>query len=186
MNLFTGKVAWYVVGRFYTNANEEAFDAGYFSFINGLNGSFFKGSNVGEQSAFFTFYADKFTGTAIQNGNVAATLFPTGDWSMYLQNNPDGNWQQPDSFKGTKKQKIATWSRTTTAMSTTIGTASLSVLTFQLTKSWDFEWQGQTLNLKDILPESVTQIGFGSPELLDGLTDYPYVKAFTASAIGGK
>lgn len=183
MNSLTGNVIWYVIGRFYTDTNNEAFDAGYFPFINGLPGPFFKGSTSNESTAFFTFYADKFAGVPIQNGNVAAALFPPGDWSMYLLNDPAGNWQNPQSFKGTTEQKIATWSRVTTTMSTTIGTASLSVLTFDLKETWDFEWQGQQFNLRNIFPGRVTQIGFGSPELLDGLTAYPSVKAFTASAM---
>jgi len=82
MQISSGKVVWYVVGRFYTDANEYAFDAGFFPFIDGLPGSFFKDDNPNEGNAFFTFYADKFTGTSIQNGDVTATLFPVGSWNM--------------------------------------------------------------------------------------------------------
>ena len=99
---------------------------------------------------------------------------------------PAGNWQAPASFKGNEQQKIAVWRRTTTTMSTTIGTASVSLLTFKLEQSWPFEWQGQQFDLKDLFPDGVTQMGFGSPELLDGLAAYPSVKAFTASAIVNK
>lgn len=186
MNSPTGSLSWYVIGRFYTDANNEAFDVGYFPHITGLTGPFFKGDTSNERTAFFTFYADKFTGTAIQNGNVAATLFPPGDWSMYLIDQPSGNWQNPESFKGKADQKIATWSRKASTMSTTIGTASLSLLTFELKESWDFEWQGATINLKNIFPISITQMGFGSSDLLDALPDYPFVKAFTASGFANR
>lgn len=182
MQIPNGKVVWYVVGRFYTDANDNAFDAGYFPFIDGLSDFFVKGATENESSAYFTFYADKFTGTALQNGNVAATLFPPGDWCMYCIDTPAGNWQQPDSFKGSETQKIATWSRVNTTMSTTIGTASLSLLTFQLKASSDFEWQGKVHNVAKLFPNGVTQMGFGSPELLDPLANYPYIKAFTATA----
>ena len=90
--------------------------------------------------------------------------------------------QAPESFRGSDDQKIARWRRATTTMSTTIGTASISLLTFEMVESWDFTWQGKTYNLRDCFPSTVTQMGFGSPELLDGLPNYPSVKAFTASA----
>jgi len=79
-------------------------------------------------------------------------------------------------------------------MSTTIGTtnspganpdltASLSLLTFELKESWDFNWRGKSYNLKDLFPGSVTQLGFSSPSILTPLPKYPSIKAFTASAM---
>ncbi len=183
MKISTEKVIWYVVGRFYINSESEAFDAGYFSYIDGLKGPFFQGSDKNESTAFFTFYADKFTSTAIQNGNVSTSLTPPGNWSMYLNHHPDGSWGKPSSFKGSQQQKIATWSRANTSMSTTVGVTSLSLLTFNLKESWDFEWQGKIYNIREIIPHDVTQLGFGSAELLDPLPKYPTIKAFGASAM---
>jgi len=186
MKISTGQVVWYVMGRFYINAKNEAFDAGYFPFIDGLDGPFFKGDSENKSTAFFTFYADKFTPTAIQNGNLSTSLTPPGDWGMYLKHAPNGNWGNPRSFRGTKQQKIATWSRINTSMSTTVGVTSLSLLTFNLKETWDFEWKGKLYNLRNILPYNVTQLGFGSPELLDPLPKYPLIKAFSASAMLNK
>lgn len=179
----SGTVCWYVIGRFYTDANGDSFDAGYLPYLSGFPEPFFAGAE-NEKQAYFTFCADKFTGTAFQNGNVSAVLFPPGNWTMYLLPTPVGNWRDPLSFKGTEEQQIARWRRATTTMSTSIGTNALSLLTFELVESWDFEWKGKLYNLRDCYPNKVTQLGFGSAELLDGLPNYPSIKAFTASAFG--
>ena len=176
-----GHVAWYVTGRFYTDAKGNSFDAGYFPEITGIKGSFFVPRDTpGEGSAYFTFSADPFSSTALSNGDVSIGVYPPGKWQLYLNPSPGGDFSKPESFaKGTC---VATFERVGTTSGFGIGSTSVSVLTFQLAASTPFEFEGKTYNFADLVPNGVTQIGYGSGALQPGLPKFPEVKCFGATA----
>ncbi|MGH1539346.1 MAG: hypothetical protein ACRBHB_02895 [Arenicella sp.] len=176
-----GRVAWYVTGRFYTDQKSRSFDVGYFPKIKGIEGNFFDCDTPDESSAWFTFYADKFTGTSIVNGDVSMGIYPPGEWHMYLADKPGGDFDDPSSFR--QGTKIATFAREGVTGGMAIGAYSVSLLTFKLLESVDFSFQGQVYNLKDIFPLGVTQTGFGSGSLQPGLPSYSTIKCFAATAI---
>lgn len=175
-----GKVAWYVTGRFYTDNKGRSFDVGYFPKIKGVEGDFFHSDTLNESSAWFTFYAEKFVGMDIVNGDVAMGIYPVGEWHMYLADEPGGDFDDPHSFR--QGTKVATFEREGITGGMVIGAQSLSVLTFKLIDSIDFSFQGKRYNFKDNFPFGVTQIGYGSDALQPGLPSYRTIKCFAATA----
>lgn len=180
MSIEPGKVAWYVTGRFYTDIQTSSFDVGYFPKIQGVHGDFFNNESPSESSAWFTFHSEKFSGTEIVNGDVSMGIYPRGKWHMYLADTPGGNFSDPSSFR--RGTKIATFEREGVTDGMVIGANSLSVLTFKLITSQEFNFQGKSYDLKDLFPFGVTQIGFGSALLQPGLPSYNTIKCFAATA----
>ena len=180
--LQTGQVAWYVTGRFYVDAQKNAFDAGYFPIIKGIDAPFFKGATThDETTAHFTFSAEKFTATSVSNGDVSMGIYPPGDWHLYYNPTPSGDFSAPDTFS--QGQKIATFRREGSTSGIAIGSASVSVLTFGLEHSSPFAVGGVTYDMKDLIPNGVTQVGYGSGSLQPGLPDYPEIQCFGGTAL---
>lgn len=180
LSIAPGRVAWYVTGRFYTDSEGRSFDVGYFPQIKGIHGDFFDSRTPDESSAWFTFYADKFVGTDLVNGDVSMGIYPVGKWHMYLADTPAGNFDTPSSFR--QGQRIATFEREGITSGMVIGATSLSVLTFKLLQSVDFSFKGRNYNINDIFPAGVTQIAYGSGSLQPGLPSYSTIKCFAATA----
>lgn len=188
--ILPGKIAWYITGRFYINAKGEAFDVGYFSHIQSITGSPFSNPDTpGEATAYFTFSAmnDAFTGQAFYNNDLKMTTYPEGQWAMYYNPKPSGNFADPASFSPKGAQLIATFKRPDGMTGMGLNGTAVSILSFELLSSTDFVFgtgkKAKTYNMGDLVPNGVTQFGFGNTAALPPLEAYPTVTAFSASAL---
>jgi hypothetical protein len=102
-----GHVASHGLERDIVNADGTGEGAGYFTFIEGIPDPLFIDRRApSEATAFFTFTTAPFSTVPILNGNVIALLHPPGNFYVYLNPTPDGNWNDFKTFA--QGQLIAT------------------------------------------------------------------------------
>jgi len=188
-NSVTGKVVWYVTGRFYLSPNNTLEDAGYFLFLDGIKGGLFSGA-IGETTAHFTFRSQPFKSETVVNGALKLTLDTAGAFSLYFQEKPAANFAKPDTFSA--GQEIARFRRVSVVMNQTLnandegtkpGLFTTNVFTATLVSSQKFSYQGKTYNPKKFFPNGITQWGTASPESVGKVKGYDSVVPFAASAI---
>lgn len=180
----TGRIVWQHVGRVYVNpTNGQFVYAGYLVHIDAIDSSLFNGS-PSESSAYFTFSTGIAQLTPIQtNGDVALDLVSAGTFSVYYNEKPSANWDNPASFSSGKL--IATFHRKE-SLFPQIGPVSFHALSETLLSSSGFEFDGQTYNLDRIAPYGITFAQFFSTTPQTGTTDYPaaFAGAGTVIAVG--
>ncbi len=184
-----GQVVWYVTGRFYGPAQGSPFDAGYFLYVAGISANLFNGA-PSESTAYLTFSADPITVTPASNGNLSLSLDATGQFSVYLQTTPAGNFNEPSSFITTTK--VATFQRVSLVVGEGQGTGywgnaphtlSNNVFSATLVSSTPFQLGGQTYDFAQLLPTGITQWGMGSSQPSNLLPTYPSITPFVGSAV---
>ena len=176
-----GSVAWYIAARLYTDAKGVSFDAGYFLEIKGIGGAQFdQHAAKPEASAHFTFSADTFIDVVVQNGDVSMPISAPGNWRLYYNEPPCGDFDQPESFS--QGHQIATWRRDglTAGMGTHDG--ALTILTFDLIDSVPFVFREREYDLSNLFPNSVTQFCFSGAGSASTLPNYPKVTSFAGTA----
>ena len=173
-------VVWYAVGRFYEAADGLQQDLGYFALLRGITGPLFSGP-VGEATAHFTFRAEPFRATAIQNGDLSVTLDATGSFSLFFNPEPCGDFTRPDTFS--RGQRIATFRRLYSAVGTSVGPVATNLFSAELQSSADFTFRGRSWNLARDIPQGITQFGTASTAELPSVPGFPKVKAFVGSAM---
>jgi hypothetical protein len=163
---------------FYADGTGEG--AGYFTFIEGIPGPFFAGS-PSEATAFFTFTTARFATVVIPNGNVSALLHPPGNFYVYLDPTPDGNW---NDFKSFALGKLIATLEFGTTQDVSTGLVQMGYTSASLIESSDFEFHGRLLNFKDLFPHGVTIAFTVNPKPLN--TSFPLIFSlgFTSFAIG--
>ena len=187
------EVVWYVTGRFYAPDNSTAVaDYGYFLHVAGIAEPLFQGK-ISETSAHLTFAAKPFVPVhgGVNNDALAIGLDPVGEFSVYLQRTPAGNFDTPSSFA--QGERIATFRRIGLVVGTTLerGTAPTqkpligsNVFSARLIESRSFDFGTGRYDFADIVGHGVTQFGFAaSAGVQPPPAGYESVVAFTGSAI---
>jgi len=184
-----GAVAFHFVSRISFPASMPPVLVGYMAFIESVPGPFFDGTGglpPGETTAFFTLRATFGPAAPIPlnpGSNVEVTLFPPGTtFSVYLDETPDQDWANPDSFSNGKL--IATFDESG-LLSTSIREpdgSGVSYTTFSsdLIFSKRFRFNGQRIDFKKLVRNGVTINNFGS---LTPVSFSPFTQAFTGSAV---
>ena len=90
-------VSMEVVGAVFNASPAASIQYGYLTFVNGLD-NVFSGSPQNETSALLTFYSDTTTTRVINNG-PQRIVNRVGTLTIYLDNTPDGDFSNPDSFR---------------------------------------------------------------------------------------
>lgn len=177
-----GEVAWYATGRFYANEAKELFDAGYFVHLQGVAGSLFADDSIGESTAYFTFSAEPFVSKPFANGPLQLGLDRKGSFSVYLQREPRGNFDDPKSFA--TGECVATFERVSVVVDTTVGSSVIvNAFSARLVSSRPFTFRGGTYDFAELLPHGITQWGTASPEpITPPPQGYTTVLAFVGSA----
>ena len=179
------QVVWQHVGRVYLNPNTgQAVWAGYVVHINGINSSLFSGA-PSEATAYFTFTTDVLQLTPMpNNGDMALSLVSAGTFNVYYNSNPAGDWSNPASFSS--GQLIATFTRKE-SLFPELAAVGFHSLSESLLSSHSFTFNGQTYNLKYMVPNGITFAQFFSTTPLSGSTNYPVAFAGTGTtmAVGG-
>lgn len=178
-----GEVAWYVTGRFYLATDRSIVDAGYFVHLQGIDGSLFANDAIGERTAHFTFAAHPFTATDFTNGALKLAVDAAGRFSVYLQREPCGTFDDPSSF--VKGECIATFERVSVVVGATVGAAvTLNAFSARLVSSTPFAFGERTYDFAELLPHGITQWGTASPEpIAPPPAGYTTVVPFVGSAI---
>ncbi len=167
--LLPAELAWYVTGRFYCAPDGSLADFGYFLHLAGIGADLFNGA-PGASTAHFTFAARPFRADRIGNGGLSLALDTVGEFSIYLQLAPAGDFDDPGSFA--RGECIATFRRTSMVVGTTVDGAattqppspliSSNVFSARLVQSALFEFAGRRHNLGQIIGHGVTQFGTAS------------------------
>jgi len=189
--LAPAELAWYVTGRFYLSARDGSVaDYGYFLHLGGIDGDLFAG-RVHESRAHFTFAARPFQARSAHNGALGLGLDPAGEFSLYLQREPVGDFERPDSFA--EGECIATFRRVGLVVDTTVAAAvggeaakvlTDNVFSARLTRSRGFDFGGRRYDLAAILGRGVTQFGTAAAvPVAVHPPAYSYVFPFTGSAL---
>ena len=188
--LLPAEVAWYVTGRFYRKTDLSLADYGYFLYLAGIQGPLFNGPES-ETSAHFTFAAEPFVATGLQNGALNLALDPVGEFSVYLQRTPSGNFERPETFAC--GERIARFRRASVVVGTSLslGTGSAAQAVFsnnvfsaRLIESSPFEYAGVAYDLASILGAGVTQFGTAAATAVSPpAPGYELVIPFSGSAI---
>jgi hypothetical protein len=175
-----GHIASHGLERDAINADGTGEGVGYFTFLEGIPGPFFSGA-PSEATAFFTFRTEPFSTGIISNGNVVALLHPPGQFTVYFNKLPNGNWNDFNTFS--RGQPIATFGFGTT-QDVRSGSVQIGYTSAQLIAADDFEFQGARLNFKDLFPHGVTINFIVNPAPLN--TSLPLIVSlgFSAIAIG--
>jgi hypothetical protein len=177
-----GHVASHGLERDIVNADGTGEGAGYFTFIEGIPGPFFANPlPPSEATAFFTFITAPFSTVRIPNGNVVALLHPPGNFYVYLNPTPIGNWNDFTTFA--HGQLIATLEFGTTQDINT-GSVQMGYTSARLLESSDFEFHGRRFNFSNLFPHGVTIAFTVNPVPVN--TSFPLIFAlgFTSFVIG--
>jgi hypothetical protein len=188
--LLSSEIAWYVTGRFYRRSGGLLADYGYFLHLAGLEGELFSGP-AGEVTAHFTFAARPFQAGTVVNGALSLATDPVGEFSVYLQRTPAGDFERPESFA--QGECIATFRRTSMVVGTTVNVANgksvealfgNNVFSARLVSSVAFEHGGKIHDLRVLLGAGVTQFGTAAATpVLPPAAGYEAVVPFSGSAI---
>src|ERR1022692_370994 len=95
-----GRVAYHFVARLLQSPSGTFFVIGYVNFLDGVSAPLFAGA-PGEKTALMTFRSDTFSAVPLFNGNVLALNWPSAPApvvTFYLNNSPNQDWNQPNSF----------------------------------------------------------------------------------------
>jgi hypothetical protein len=188
--LLPAELAWYATGRFYRTNDGALADYGYFLHLPMFDVPLFDGE-PGETTAHFTFAATPFKSQAVTNGALSLGIDPIGEFSLYLQRQPAGNFDDPASFA--QGECIATFRRASLVVGTTVSattgatTESLmgdNVFSARLIASTPFEFGGFRHDVAYSLGQGITQFGTAAvTPLVPPPPGYNLVLPFTGSAI---
>ncbi|KGM35274.1 hypothetical protein [Inquilinus limosus] len=191
MPLLPAELAWYVTGRFYqVEEGGPVADYGYFLHLPFLDVPLFHGKRS-EGTAHFTFAAEPFQAHGVGNGGLQLGVDPVGSFSLYLQREPAGTFDDPDSFA--RGERIATFRRASLVVGTTVtgpdGAKTVplvgtNVFSARLVDSTPFDFAGGRHDIAEHLGAGVTQFGTaaGTP-VAPAPPGFTLVVPFTGSAI---
>ena len=172
-------VVWYVIGRVLIDQYGMGQETGFFVYLNGVPEPLFSGP-PSEQTAHFTVRSDPFTIQNFINGDLQATLLNAGLFKLYYNEEPKGDFRNPDTFSS--GQHIASFRRSH-AMLVSVGPVTSDVFSAELVETYDFTFGGVTYNLRDCAPQGITEIGTASTTPLPGVEGFPVVLPFVGSSL---
>jgi hypothetical protein len=180
--------ACYFVARVYLNpVNGLGQAIGYFTAIAGIGASdtLFYGS-PGQSTAFFTFRSDVFSLAPLpSNGAFTLDLVNAGEFNIYYNPSPTGDWSDPNTFSGGKAfpgQPIATFARPESLVLN--GVIGKHVVTGYLKSSRPFTFNGHSSDFNEIAPAGLTLNETAStvPDV-PGISDFPVGLALAGNCL---
>jgi hypothetical protein len=186
--LLPSELAWYATGRFYRIEDGSLADYGYFLHLPFPGCPLFDGAR-GETTAHFTFAAEPFSDASVTNGALSLAVDPVGEFSLYLQRRPVGDFDDPATFA--QGERIATFRRTSLVVDTTVtgGSAAAALLisnvfSARLIESREFAFDGRRFDLAHAIGHGITQFGIAATApIVPPPRGYTTVVPFTGSAI---
>jgi len=186
-----GRVAYHFVARLLQSPTGTFFVIGYVNFLDGVSAPLFDVAHgvPGEKTALMTFRSDVFSATQISNGNVLVLNWhpaPAPVVKFYLNNSPNQDWNQPDSFSG--GQLIGSFSARVGQIAIVL-TGSTAVVTYSYDwmSTQNFSLGGKMVNLGRLSPGGGTISNYVSTvPVPTGRKDFPtaLTSAGTSFVIG--
>src|ERR1035437_9016646 len=146
-----GRVAYHFVARLLQSPTGTFFVIGYVNFLDGVSAPLFDGA-PGEKTALMTFRSDVFSAAPLFNGNVVVLNWPPAPAPVvkfYLNNSPNQDWNQPDSFSG--GQLIGSFSARVGQIVIT-GTTAVVTYSYDWVSPQHFSLGGKMVNLGRLSP----------------------------------
>ena len=146
-----GRVAYHFVARLLQSPTGTFFVIGYVNFLDGVSAPLFDGT-PGETTAVMTFRSDVFSAPPLFNGNVVVLNWPPTPAPVvkfYLNNSPNQDWNQPDSFSG--GQLIGSFSARVGQIVIT-GTTAVVTYSYDWVSTQNFSLGGKMVNLGRLSP----------------------------------
>jgi len=160
-----GLVAHWVARLYIDLATGDGQCIGYFTSVAGIAGPFFHGT-PGEGTAYFTFRSDVFKLTALPSaGDLQPDLLSAGNYAIYLNRQPIGDWSAPDTFSS--GQRIAAFKRPESLVSL-FPQSFHAAIGEELVSTQPFLFKGHTYDFSAIAPHGLTLFDFGSMNPLTG------------------
>jgi hypothetical protein len=161
-----GRVAYHFVARLLQSPTGTFFVIGYVNFLDGVSAPLFDGGARGENKALMTFRSDVFSAAPLVNGNVVVLNWPAAPAPVvkfYLNNSPNQDWNQPDSFSG--GQLIGSFSARVGQIAIT-GTAAVVTYSYDWVSTQNFSLGGKMYNLGRLSPGGGTISNYVSTALV--------------------
>jgi hypothetical protein len=175
-----GLVAHYVARLYIDPATGQGQCVGYFTDIAGITASLFNGT-PGEDTAYFTFRSDVFQLSPLPaDGDLQPDLFSAGNYAIYFNRHPIGDWTNPGTFSS--GQPIAAFTRPESFVSL-LPQSFHSVIREQLVSTEPFRFDGHNYDLRAIAPGGLTLMDVGSTTALSGISGFSLVLPYAGSAI---
>jgi hypothetical protein len=163
------RVAWYATGRFYVSSGGALQDVGYFLRLGEISAVFgaVPGGTQHAATAMFTFHAEPWQATSVDNGDLSLSLAPPGDFTVYYHQAAGADFADPGSFA--RGIPIATFRRDGQVVTTTVSSGrtklfGMNVFSADLVASRPFEHAGARYDLGVMLAGGVTQWGFAGED----------------------
>jgi hypothetical protein len=175
-----GAIVWNCVARVYFNPNNGTGQvAGYFTYFPGVDGLF--AGAPSEATARFTFRSDTLQLQPVPaEGALSVILANAGEWRIYFNPAPAGNWSDLDSFSRGQVAAVLTHGAKELISTGTVGTTMFSG---DVLESHDFVLNGQKLNLGKIFPDGITNFSTISNLPVSGTPEFPVGLPYAGSAI---
>lgn len=175
-----GGIVWNHIARVYFNpANLTGQVAGYFTYFPGVDG-LFEGA-PSEATAHFTFRSDTLHLQPLPAlGGLSVILAGGGEWRIYFNPTPAGNWSDLDSFSRGQVVAVLTHGPKELISAGAVGT---SMFSGEVLTSYDFVLNGQKLNLGNIFPDGITSFSTISNAPVSGTSDFPVALPYAGSTI---
>src|ERR1035437_4364280 len=149
-----GRVAYHFVARLLQSPTGTFFVIGYVNFLDGVSAPLFDVAHgvPGEKTAFMTFRSDVFSAAPLFNGNVIVLNWPPAPAPVvrfYLNNSPNQDWYQPDSFSG--GQLIGSFGARVGQI-VIAGTTAVVTYSYDWMSTQNFSLGGKMVNLDRLSP----------------------------------
>ena len=147
----TGRVAYHFVARLLQSPSGTFFVIGYVNFLDGVSAPLFAGA-PGEKTALMTFRSDTFSAAPLFNGNVLALNWPSAPApvvTFYLNNSPNQDWNQPNSFSS--GQPIGSFNARVGQIAIT-GSTAVVTYSYDWVSTQNFSLGGKMFNLGRLSP----------------------------------
>ncbi len=184
----TGRVAYHFVARLLQGPS-GFFVIGYVNFLDGVSAPLFDGAS-GENKALMTFRSDVFSAAPLFNGNVVVLNWPPTPAPVvkfYLNNSPNGDWNQPDSFSsgqliGSFSARVGQVVITGFSPTAPSGTTAVVTYSYDWVSTRDFSLGGKMYNLGRLSPGGGTISNYVSAEpVLTTVSGFPGWVALTSA-----
>jgi hypothetical protein len=160
----SGRVAYHFVARLLQSPNNGPFFViGYVNFLDGVSAPLFDGA-PSENTGLMTFRSDVFSAAPLLNGSVVVLNWPPTPAPVvkfYLNNSPNQDWNQPDSFSS--GQLIGSFSARVGQIAIT-GSAAVVTYSYDWMSTRDFSLGGKKYNLGRLSPGGGTISNYVSTE----------------------
>src|ERR1035437_1174166 len=147
-----GRVAYHFVARLLQSSPSGPFFViGYVNFLDGVSAPLFDGA-PGEKTAVMTFRSDLFSAAPLFNGNVVVLNWPSTPApvvTFYLNNSPNQDWNQPDSFSS--GQPIGSFNARVGQIAIT-GSTAVVTYSYDWVSTQNFSLGGKMFNLGRLSP----------------------------------